>query len=99
MTPEIITQIKTLAENGKSKKEICSATGLSWYSVYTALTGKRYVNKRDQDYLKISGLSSVHKMELKNIAKNRDRSVNRLLLSYVRAGIALESAQNKIYED
>lgn len=101
MTPEKITEIKKLAAAGKSKKEICTLSNLSWYSVYTVLTGKAYPRKsrKKENKVEIVGLSSDHKRDLFYIAKNKDISQNRLLLSYVREAINKEPKQNKIYED
>jgi hypothetical protein len=101
MTIEIITQIKELAASGKTKKEICKTVGMSWFSVYTVLTGKKYPQKTRKltKRLGVSGLSDEHKSDLRNIAKNKSISQNRLLLTYIREAINKEPRQNKIYED
>ncbi len=100
MTIEIIAKVKELAASGISKKTICKQTKLSWFSVYTILTGKKYPYKKGKNKaILLRGLSIDHKKQLRNIAKNKDVSQNRLLLSYVRECMNKESERNKIYED
>lgn len=99
MRQEVINKVKELIGQGKSHRYVASELKISTGSIYIILTGKKYNRKPTVIGIKVRGLSKEQKRQLGCIAKNKDQSQNRLLLSYIKSGINNESAQNKIYED
>lgn len=100
MLQETVDQVKQMILSGKTHRETARILKISTASIHIILTGKKYPYKqKGYKGVWVRGLSVEHKKELRNIAKNKDSSRNKLLLSYIRAGINAENSQNKIYED
>jgi hypothetical protein len=97
MSKERKAQILELHACGKTYAEIRAEIKCSWSFYYTTINNKKYAKPATGE--EVRGLSVDERKALRCIAKNRDRSVNRLLLTYIRNGIGGEPPQNKIYED
>lgn len=102
MTNELVSQVKKMIASGKSHRLTAFELKISTGTIYTILTGKKYKYKKNRKYTKgvwLRGLSQEHRLNLRNIAKNKDISQSRLLLTYIRNAISQEPEKNKIYED
>ena len=97
LSKETIGLINDMFLNSKSITEIKQKLNISYSCVYSIVKNKRYV--KSSKGVTVRGLSDSQKKDLKNISKNKSSSVNRLLLLYIKTGISLEPARNKIYED
>lgn len=102
MSEDVISKVKEMVNNGKSHRSISRELKISTGTIYTILTGKKYLfdsKKYNEKMFPIRGLSKDQRKIIFNVAANRDWSENKLILSYIKIGLNLESAQNKIYED
>lgn len=89
--------IRQLLLAGIKVKEISRQLNIGITAVYEVKSG--YNNNENRLYVR--GLSIDEKDLLSTIAKNKvtNGGRNKLLLSYIRQGIAAENPQNKIYLD
>jgi len=100
MSEEIILKVREMITLGKSHRNISRELKISTSSIYTILTGKKYKYAESKSKgIRVRGLSLDQKRIIYNIAKNKDVSMNKLILSYIKSGFNNEPAQYKIYED
>lgn len=104
MTQNLAEQVKEKIFAGEPYRRVARDLGISTSTVYFIVTGKQRkqsAKRRDPNLkrVELEGLSDDQVKMLDNVASNRDKSRNALLMSYVRKGLAEEPPQYKIYVD
>lgn len=96
-----IDSIKLDVEKNVQKTQICLKFKISRTTLYNIISGRPRKQScvKYENVQKLRGLTIPQLETLSAIAKNRDVSRNRLMLSYIKTGISNEPEQNKYYED